>query len=171
MKRLLFACFLASVTLVYASPLLFGQTPARTVTRPTGPPTTAVPGTVATAQPGQPATTAVPVTSVPSPAAPSNLGDSVIWGLIVSQFLKFLKKNDRFKWLTPESPERLQAIIGFVAATTTAVGIHVVVNGSFFSHEGIAFSATGLSFDAFKDIVFQWGFQQGWTDLLKEKTV
>ena len=163
---------LCLVALIYASPLLLGQQAAvvRTAAAQTGPPVTDVPGTVLTPAPGTPTTPAVTVTTVSSPAAPQNLVDSAIWALLMSYALRFVTKWSKFSPLSAETPARIKAFVGFVVAASTAAGIHIVVNGSFFTHDGLAFSATGLSFDAFKDIAFQWAFQQGWYDALVKRS-
>lgn len=169
-QRLAVAAFLTLVVAVYAAPLLAGQTQPVTQ-QPGGPPITSVPGTIAPVAPGAPATPAVTVTTVSSPAAPQNLVDSAIWALLMSYALRFMTRWSKFTPLSPETPGRIKAVVGFVVAAATAAGIHVVVNGSFFAHDGLSFSATGLSFDAFKDIAFQWAFQQAWFEgIVKRST-
>ncbi len=137
--------------------------------QPTQVPTTEVPGTIPQPKPGGPSQTVVPVTNVSSPAAPANPMDQVMWALAMSYVLQFVKKSKWFSFITPLSSARVQAFWGFIVAAATAGGIHFVVNGSFFSHDGIAYSLSGLSFDGIKDIGFQWASQQGWYDLVVKK--
>lgn len=166
MKRVLITVGVV-VALVYYAPLIRGQgQPAA----PSGSPITTVPGTILPPAPGAPAVPAVAVTSVPSPAAPQNPLDQMMWAAAMAYVIQFLKKRSWFKFLTPESEARTKAIWGFVVAAMTAAGIHLVVNGSFFTSGGVSVGITGLSFDAFKDVGFQWLSQQIAYDGLVKRT-
>ncbi len=166
MKRLT-ALVLVLAGCVYYAPLLRSQVPAQ---GQPGSPITTVPGTVAPPAEGAPTTPAVAVTSVPSPAAPQNPLDQMMWAAAMAYVIQFLKKMPWFTLLTPQTEARTKAVLGFIVATCTAVGIHLVVNGSFFTASGVSLGVTGLSFDAFKDIGFQWLSQQIAYDGLIRKT-
>ena len=128
-----------------------------------------VPGTIAQPAPGAPTTQAIPVTTVPSPAAPQNPIDQFIWAGVASYLLRYLTKRQWFPVLTPESTSRLKTQVGFVVALLTAAGVHMAVNGSFFSADGVGFTMTGLSAHAIKDVGFQWLSQQAWYDVIVKK--
>lgn len=119
--------------------------------------------------PNVPATAAVPVQQVPSPAAPSHAEEQVLWALIVSYAIQYAKKSPLVPFLNEESTGRLKAIVGFVAAVATAAGIHFAVTGSVLDGGGAAVTITGISLDGVKDVVFQWAAQQGWFDLLTHR--
>lgn len=127
---------------------------------------TSVPGQLQPPAPGAPSQPAVAVTTVPSPAAPQNPLDQVMWAGAISYVLRYLTKKKWFPVLSEDASSRLKTQFAFIAALLTAAGIHFAVNGSFFSHEGISFSFAGLSFDAVKDIGFQWLSQQAWYDTI-----
>ncbi len=130
---------------------------------------TTVPGTIAPPAPGAPTQPAIAVTSVPSPASPQNPTDQVMWALAMSYLLKYLTQKGWLSFLTPTSSSRIKAFVGFVVAFGTAAGIHLAVNGSLFDAHGAEFTVTGLSFDALKDVGFQWVAQQGWYDTIVKK--
>ncbi len=132
---------------------------------------TTVPGTIQPPAPGAPTQPAIAVTSVPSPASPQNPTDQVMWALAMSYLLKYLTQKGWLSFLTPTSSARIKAFVGFVVAFGTAAGIHLAVNGSLFDAHGAQFTITGLSFDALKDVGFQWVAQQGWYDTIVKKAV
>ncbi len=134
-------------------------------------PVVPVPGTIQPAPAGSPSQPAVVTTTVSSPAAPQNPLDQVMWALAMSLLLRYVTNKRWLAFLTPEASGRIKAVSGFLVAASTAAGIHLAVNGSFFSSGGVAFSLTGISFDAFKDIGFQWVSQQAWYDGLVKKVV
>lgn len=141
----------------------FAQTPdSPTTPTVTGVPTVTVPGTPAVVNPEKPSQPAVSVKEVESPAAPSHYTDQAIWALMVSWSLQFLKKKSWFPWLTNLSSERLKTQFGFVTALLTAAGIHFAVTGSMLDGGGAAITISGLSFDALKDLGWQWTAQQTW---------
>lgn len=162
-KRLTLAA-LGAVLVLYTVPL-FGQTQPLT---PTGASAT-VPGTIALPAPGTATTQAIPVTTVPSPAAPTNPIDQLIWAGVASYLLRYFTQKKWFPVLTPESSSRLKTQIGFVVALATAAGVHMAVNGSFFSSEGVGVTLTGFSAHAVKDVGFQWLSQQAWWDVIVKK--
>lgn len=130
-------------------------------------PTVEVPGTIPTpASPDRPSQEAVPVKEVPSPAAPSNMPESVGWALGAAYVLQYLKKSQQFKFLTDSSTARAKALFGFVAAFLTAAGIQFTVSGSLFDAGGASVTATGITLIGIKDVLFQWIAQQGWYDLV-----
>lgn len=132
-----------------------------------GPPTsqvpiTQVPGTPPTVAPGQPSQPAVTVTTAQSPAAPDHPIEQIEYGLAASLFLQWLKKKRWLTFLTPDATAQIQAICGFVVAFATAAGIHFAVTGSVLADSGAAITISGISWDAIKDVGFQWVSQQGW---------
>lgn len=174
MKRFSVAAVVLACVLVYAAPLLRSQTSGLTQLQQPSPVTAenpvTVPGTIAPPAPGAPGQSAIAVTSVPSPASPQNPTDQVMWALAMSYILKFVTRKQWFSFLTPATSSRIKTICGFLTAAGTAAGIHMAVNGSFFSAGGVGVTLTGLSADAFKDIGFQWVSQQGWYDfVVKER--
>lgn len=113
----------------------------------------------------------VAVTQAPSPAGPQNPLDMVIWALGVSMALRQIIKSGKLPFLNSATEPQIKAAAGFVAALCTAAGIHLVVHGSFFTPDGVSATVTGLSFDAVKDVVFQWVSQQAWYEgLVKPRT-
>ena len=166
MKRVLIAVGVI-VALIYYAPLIRGQGQPPP---PSGSPVTTVPGTILPPAPGAPTVPAVAVTSVPSPAAPQNPLDQMMWAAAMAYVIQFLKKKAWFTFLTPASEARTKAIWGFCVAAATAAGIQLVVNGSFFTTGGVSVGVTGLSFDAFKDVGFQWLSQQIAYDGLVKRT-
>lgn len=158
---------IVGVVLIYNAPLLRSQTAQSQ--GPASAAVTSVPGQIAPPAPGAPTQPAIAVTTVPSPASPQNPLDQVMWAGAVSYILRYLTKKNWFPIINDGSLPRLKAQVAFVAALLTAVGIHFAVNGSFFSHEGMSFSVAGLSFDAVKDVGFQWLSQQAWYDVIVRK--
>lgn len=112
--------------------------------------------------PSVPTVPAVVTTTVPSPASPQNVGDQVMWALAMSYLLRYLMQKRWLAFLTPDTSKRIKTLVGFIVATGTAAGINLAVNGSFFSPDGVSIGITGLSFDAFKAVGFQWVSQQTW---------
>jgi hypothetical protein len=170
MRGTLLATLVVGVLLMYTAPALRSQTAQSQ--GPTSSAVTTVPGQIAPPAPGAPTQPAIAVTTVPSPASPQNPIDQVMWAGAVAYILDYLKKKPWFPVLSENTLPRIKAQIGFIAALLTAVGIHFAVNGSFFSHDGLQFSVAGLSFDAVKDVGFQWLSQQAWYDtIVHNKTV
>lgn len=116
--------------------------------------------------PNVPASQAIPVQQVPSPASPTHAPDQVMWALIASYTVQYLKKSAWFPFLTEASTARIKAQFGFLAAIVTAAGVHFAITGSMLDGSGATLTITGLSFDAFKDVAFQWASQQAWFDLV-----
>ncbi len=128
----------------------------------TTPPIANVPGTLPI--PATTTTPAVITTTVPSPASPTHVPEQVIWALAMSYVMEWLKKQAWFPLLSAETSANMQAAFGFLVATVTAAGIHIAVQGSVMDPTGLSFSITGLTFDAIKDVGFQWVAQQAWFD-------
>lgn len=164
MKRLSLLVLVIVVTL-YAAPALVGQQQPPAVPTNESPVTT-VPGTIAPPAPGAPTVPAVVTTTVPSPASPQNPADQVMWALAMSYALRYILKKKWFSFLNEDSIGRTKAFAGFLVAALTAAGIHFAVNGSPFDGQGASVTITGLSFDALKDVGFQWVSQQGWYELI-----
>lgn len=116
--------------------------------------------------PNVPATEAVPVQQVPSPAAPTHAPDQIMWALIASYALQYLKTARWFPMLTEESTARIKSQFGFLSALLTAAGVHFAITGSILDGGGASITVTGLSLDAIKDVAFQWASQQAWFDLV-----
>ncbi len=154
-RRIAVTLFVAALAIA-AVPAAAWQEPAPQV------PITQVPGTPPTVAPGQPSQPAVTVTTVQSPAAPAHPADSVAWGLAAALFLQWVKKKRWLAFFTPEVTSRLQSLCGFAAAFATAAGIHFAVTGSVLDNGGAALTISGISWDAIKDVGFQWVSQQGW---------
>lgn len=133
-------------------------------------PSVNVPGAPTPAGAGKESTPAVPVTEVPSPAEPDHAKEQLMWALMASYLLQWLKKTAWFPWLTTEVSSRVQAAWGFALAVATAFGVHIAVQGSFHTAEGAAITITGLSLTVFKDVAWQWASQQGWYDLIVKQT-
>lgn len=159
----------AAVVGIRSQPLGPGDLAAQPPTTTVEVPVTAVPGRTAVPGPGVPSQPAVQVTTVPSPASPQHAPEQIMWALVASYLLQYLKKSKWFSFLTPESTGRLQAQCGFLVALLTAAGIHFSITGNVMDGSGAAFTITGLSFDALKDVGFQWASQQGWYDLIVHK--
>lgn len=168
MKKHLAVLVVLFVLGAYYAPLLHGQPDP---TQPPASPITNVPGTVAPAAQGVPTQPAVAVTTVPSPVSPQNPLDQVMWALAMSFGMRFITKKGWFAFLTPTSTARIKTLCGFLIAAGTAAGIHLAVNGSPFDGHGASITITGLSFDAFKDVGFQWVSQQAWYDGLVKRTI
>jgi len=117
------------------------------------------PGPVA---PSVPTQQAVAVKEVESPAAPSHATDQAIWALMVSLTMQYLKKAPWFGLLKDSNSSRFKAGVGFAAAVLTAAGIHFAVSGNIFEGGGASITVTGISFNALKDVAWQWASQQGW---------
>lgn len=166
MKRLA-ALVLLGVVLIYGAPLLRGQEPSKPPE--TTSPIANVPGTLTTPAPGSPSQTAVVTTTVPSPASPQHVPEQVMWALAMSYALSYLTKKGWLSFLTPESSARVKAFCGFLVAAGTAAGIHFAVSGTLLDGQGVSFTITGLSVDAFKDIGFQWVSQQAWYSAVVKK--
>ena len=133
-------------------------------------PTAQVPGVLPVpATDDRPSQPAVPTKEVPSPAAPSNLPESVAWGLGAAYIVEYLKKSGWFTFLTDDSTRRAKAVVGFIAAFLTAAGIQFVVSGSVLDAGGASVTITGITFTGVKDVLFQWIAQQGWYDLVVRK--
>lgn len=130
-----------------------------------------VPGSVTTPSENVPSQQAVAVKEVESPAAPSHYDDQALWALVMSFIIQYLKKSKWFGWITPESPARLKAQFGFIMAMLTTAGVHFAITGSIFEGGGASITITGLSFSAFKDVVWQWTAQQAWYQAVVSKTV
>jgi hypothetical protein len=113
------------------------------------------------AQPVIPATT--------SPALPTHAPDQVMWALIASYLMEYLKNANWFALLKQESSDKLKAQFGFLFAVLTAAGVHFAVTGSFLDGSGATVTVTGLSATVIKDVAFQWASQQGWYDLIVHK--
>lgn len=134
------------------------------------PPIVTVPGTVPTPQTAdRPSQAAVPVKEVPSPAAPSNMPESIGWALGAAYVLEYLKKTGWFTFLTDASTGRAKAVFGFVTAFLTAAGIQFAVSGSILDAGGASVTFTGITLIGIKDVLFQWVAQQGWYDLVVKK--
>lgn len=165
LPALFWPALLIVVATAYYSPA-FAQ-PVEAPTQPVTPVTTpAAAGTPEATKPmpNVPANQAMPVQQMPSPASPDNVQDQVLWGLIVSYGLQYLKKVKWFGLVNDDSDGRLKAQLGFVSAFLTATGIHIAVGGNLLEHAGATVTITGLSLDVFKDVVFQWAAQQAWYD-------
>lgn len=156
-QSLALAVACAVVLAVYFSPLLRAQ--ATEAPQAQGSPIVTVPGTPPVTNPELPSQPAVSVTEVKSPAAPAHYMDQAIWALIVSFFLQFLKKQTWFPMISEESTARLKTQVGFITAVLTAAGIHFAVSGNFLDG-GVAFTVSGVSLDAIKDVGWQWAAQQ-----------
>lgn len=165
MKRLLPVVILVMFAMVYAGPLLRSQTPAPATSQAV----TTVPGTIQPPAEGAPGQKVVAVTTVPSPAAPQNPVDQIVWAAAASYLIQMIKKWQWFTGITEASASRTKAIFSFCVAVCTAAGIHLVVNGNPLDAAGATLTISGLSFDAFKDIGFQWLSQQVWYDGLVKK--
>jgi hypothetical protein len=127
-----------------------------------GSPVVSVPATIPAPNPEQAQQNAVAVKEVESPAAPSHATDQAIWALMVSLLIQYLKKAPWFTLLSDQTSQRVKSFVGFAAAFLTAAGIHFAVSGSIFDGGGASITVTGLSFNAFKDLAWQWAAQQGW---------
>lgn len=167
-RQIAAAVLIGLISMVWLAPVFGGQ--AQPPPSPSSP-IVSTPGTIQTAAPGAPTQQAVAVTTVPSPAAPQNPIEQIGWALAVSMLLRYLTNKKWFTFLTPESTAQVKAVWGFVAAFTTAAGIHLVVNGNPFSKAGVSVGLTGLSFDALKDVGWQWVSQQAWYEALVKKNV
>ena len=134
-------------------------------------PITEVPGAARTVPEGQPSQPAVPITTIPGPASPQHVPEQVMWALAASYALRYLTHKGWLSFLTPESSKRVKAFCGLLVATCTAAGIHFAVTGSILDGGGAAITISGVSWDALKDIGWQWVSQQAWYDgLVKSKT-
>lgn len=157
-KKLIIAAALAlglsSTAVVAQSNAPQQQAPGSTVV--------SVPATIPSPNPDQAQQNAVAVKEVESPAAPTHATDQVIWALMVSLLIQYLKKAPWFTLLSDETSSRVKAFVGFAAALLTAAGIHFAVSGSIFDGGGASITVTGLSVNAFKDLAWQWAAQQGW---------
>lgn len=169
MKRLLPVVFILALFVVYAGPLFGSQTASVAQAPSTSQTVTTVPGTIQPPADGAPGQKAIAVTTVPSPAAPQNPLDQIVWAAAASYVIQFLKKWKLFGLISDESTSRAKAVFAFFVAVGTAAGIHFVINGSPFDSNGTTITITGLSFDAFKDVGFQWLSQQMWYDGLVKK--
>lgn len=125
-----------------------------------------MPAAASAPAPNVPATQAVPVQQVPSPAAPTHASDQVMWALIASYAVQYLKRSAWFPMLSDASTARVKAQFGFISALLTAAGVHFAITGSILDGSGASITVTGLSLDAFKDVAFQWASQQAWFDLV-----
>ncbi len=163
MKRVLPVLLVAFVVFAYGAPLLRGQT----VPQNPSSPITSVPGSVPVTAPGEKTQAAVAVTTVPSPASPNHVPEQVIWSLAMAYALQWVKNKG---WLGANTTAQMKTMIGAAVAIATAAGIHIGVSGSLIDGNG-ALTVTGLSFNAFKDIGFQWVSQQAWYDGLVKKVV
>lgn len=105
---------------------------------------------------------AVSVTETKSPAAPAYYQDQALWALMVSFLIQWLKKQKWFGWVTEESTARIKTQFGFLAAIMTTAGIHFAVSGNAFDSGGAAITISGISFNALKDVIWQWAAQQAW---------
>jgi len=136
----------------------YAQTPAP-VTNPTGSaaaaPTTQ-PSEVVTNQP------AVPTTEVPSPAEPPHSQEQVQWALGVSMLIEYLKKSKYFPFLRDRMEGNTLAVVGFLSAVCTTIGINMSINGSFWSQQGLDVTFAHVSWVTFKEVAWQWIAQQGW---------
>lgn len=175
MKRSLALVMVAAIALLTASygyqfPMRVDAAQVQPETPTIAPPVIAVPGTAPTVNPERPSQSAVSVKEVESPAAPSHYGDQMIWAIMVSWVIEYLKKKAWFPWITQSDSARLKAQFGFVTALMTAAGIHFAVTGSVLDGSGAAITISGLSLDAFLDVGWQWAAQQSAYNLLvKEK--
>lgn len=115
----------------------------------------------------QPAT---PTTEVPSPAAPQHASESVMWALIASYVMKWLMNTTWFPLLSTTTSSQVKAIWGFAFAFLTAIGISVAVTGSIFDVGGASITFANISWQAFKDVAWQWAAQQGWFDLIVKRS-
>ncbi len=163
--KLFAAAALVFLVFAYVTPLAMRQEaqPPSTVT--------SVPGTIQPPAPGAPTQPAVAVTTVPSPASPQNPTDQLMWAAAASYLLRYICKKRWLPFFTPESEARAKAQVAFVVALITAAGIHIVVNGSPFDGAGATLTVSGLTFDAVKDVGFQWLSQQGIYDIIVKRTV
>ena len=107
---------------------------------------------------------------VPSPAAPSNMPESVGWGLGAALVVEYLKKTGWFTFLTDDSSKRVKAIVGFISAFVTTAGIQFAVSGSVLDAGGASVTITGITLIGIKDVLFQWIAQEGWYRGLIQKT-
>ncbi len=160
MRRFAFFVLVLMVIGAYGAPFVRGQEPAPTAPALQNPasPVTSVPGTMPVVAPGAKTQAAVAVTTVPSPASPSHVPEQLEWAAGLSYLFERIKQ-----WLEKRGyvlSATTKAQIGAMVAIITAAGIHFGVSGSFFDGDG-AVTITGLSFNAFKDIAFQWIAQQG----------
>jgi hypothetical protein len=130
--------------------------------QPSGSPVISVPWSPSVTNPALPSQTAVSVKQVESPAAPANYSDQAIWALMGSLVIQWLKRSAWFGWITEESTKRLKTQFGFLVAIATTAGIHFAVTGNPLSGGGAAVTITGLSFNALKDVAWQWSAQQAW---------
>lgn len=158
---------IVGMLLLYSAPLLRSQTAQPNASSAM----TKVPGEITPPAPGAPSQQVVAVTTVPSPAAPTNPFDQFVWAGVASYVLRYLTKKEWFPVLTPASTSRFKAQLGFLVALMTAAGVHMAVNGSFFSEQGVGFTMTGLSAHAVKDVGFQWLSQQAWYDTIVKKVI
>ena len=134
-------------------------------------PITEVPGAVRTVTEGQPSQPAVSVTTIPGPVEPQHVQAQIIWALAASYVLRYLTKKGWLSFLNEESTARVKAGCALLMAVMTAAGIHFAVSGSILDQGGAAITISGVSWDALKDVGFQWVSQQAWYDgLVKVKT-
>lgn len=101
-----------------------------------------------------------------SPASPNHMPEQITWALAMSYIYRYVNNKG---WLGANTTKRVKVVIGGVVATLTAVGIHIGVDGSFFGTAGASVTITGLSWDALKDIGFQWVSQEAWYDTIVRK--
>lgn len=156
--RVLVLAALVVAALTYYRPLLAQEPqPSIPVTTPAA---ANQPETAGRPAPNVPAERALPVQEVPSPAAPSHLAAQAFWAIVASYVLQNAK---RMKWIpfwSDNVTSQIKAVVGFCSAVATAVGIHFVVTGSILDDAGASITISGLSIDAFKDVIGQWVFQQ-----------
>ena len=154
----------------WAGSLASGNASIATVLFAQQPPVVEVPGSVPTPQTtDRPSQEAVPTKEVPSPAAPSNMPESVGWALGATYIYEYLKKSGWFTPIAEKSSSRAKAVFGFVMAFLTAAGIQFAVSGSVFDAGGASVTFTGITLTGIKDVLFQWIAQQGWYDALVHK--
>jgi hypothetical protein len=158
--RALFLVCAVFACLLYALPLARAQGNAQVPTPQ--PPIVTVPGTTPPVSPSVASQPAVSVTEVKSPAAPAHYGDQALWALMIGLLVQWLKRSPWFGWITPASSARLKTQFGFLAAFLTAAGIHFAVSGSVLDGGGASLTVSGLSLNAFKDVLWQWAAQEGW---------
>lgn len=166
-RRLAIVAVFVLVAFAYFGPPARGQAGADQPGSQTTPVTT-VPGTVPTVAPNVASQKAVAVTTVPSPASPTHVPEQIEWGLAASFLMRFVMRKGWLAFITPAATERMKVVCGFVVAAITAAGIHFAVSGNFMDG-GASITISGLSFDAFKDIGFQWISQQAWYEALVKR--
>ena len=83
-------------------------------------------------------------------------------GIIVAYFLQYLKNSKKFGLLNEASSARYKALIGFIAAFITTVGISYTFDYNVNTGGSLSLSLPSLTmaFHGIWDFMKQWAFQQ-----------